>query len=251
MNRLRIGKGCQLAGLVLIVLALALLGYMVTRPPRYWGRSSRLGCDNNLKQIGLAFRTWAIDNGDQFPFNVSTNAGGTMEFCATGADGFDSNAALHFQVMSNELSTPRILVCPQDESRKPAPGFHNLQANNVSYRLHSGTNLNESNPAAVLAFCPFDGHTLHCDGSVTTGKADWKPPRRALMDVVRHNYLDWMSMSCVLFMVTGVVLLWVGSWVTWKAKGGLKPMGLALGEALLVIVAMFIFWCMLVGIARF
>src|ERR1035438_10758632 len=153
MNPLRIGRGYQVAGLVLIVIAIFLLGDMLTKLPRDWPKAQRITCANNLKQIGLSFRTWAIDNGGQFPFNVSTNAGGTMEFCATGGDGFDSNAALHFQVMSNELSTPRILVCPQDESRKPAPGFHNLQANNVSYRLHSGTNLNESNPAAVLAFC--------------------------------------------------------------------------------------------------
>ncbi len=118
MNSLRIGRGCQVAGLALIVLALIILGYLFTRPPGEWRRSSRLGCDNNLKQIGLAFRTWAIDNDDQFPFNVSTNTGGTMEHCAVGSDGFDTNAALHFQVMSNELSTPWILVCPKDKLTK-------------------------------------------------------------------------------------------------------------------------------------
>src|ERR1035438_6366511 len=104
MSPLRIGRGCQVAGLVLIVLALLLMGYMLMNPLRDWRRSSRLGCVNNLKQIGLAFRTWAIDNNGPFPFNVSTNTGGTMEFCEVGSDGFDNNAALHFQVMSNELS---------------------------------------------------------------------------------------------------------------------------------------------------
>src|ERR1700690_2770460 len=103
MNRLRIGRGCQIGGVVLIVLALVLLGYMLTRPPGDWPRAHHMYCVNNLKQIGLSFRTWALDNDGKFPFNVSTNAGGTMEFCATGADGFDSNAAVHFQVMSNEL----------------------------------------------------------------------------------------------------------------------------------------------------
>ena len=97
MNRLRIGRGCQVAGVVLIVLALALLGYLLAMPPRHGGRYKQLSCVNNLKQIGLAFRTWALDNDGQFPFNVSTNAGGTREFCAVGADGFDSNAVLHFQ----------------------------------------------------------------------------------------------------------------------------------------------------------
>ena len=118
MNRLRIGRGCQIAGVVVIVLALVLLGYLLTSMPRHWPREKHMSCVNNLKQIGLAFRAWAMDNDGQFPFNVSTNAGGTMEFCARGADGFDSNAALHFQVMSNELSTPRLLVCPRDWSRE-------------------------------------------------------------------------------------------------------------------------------------
>jgi hypothetical protein len=202
-------------------------------------------CANNLKQIGLAFRTWAIDNDGPFPFNVSTNKDGTMEFCAVDSEGFDTNAALHFQVMSNELSTPRILVCPKDPSREPAPGFASLRANNVSYLVHSGTNLNESNPTAVLAFCPFDGNTLHCDGSVTAENTGWKPPRMDFMDVVRCNYLDWMSVIGLLFMVSGVVLFWVGGRLEWKAKGGPKPRGLVLGEVLLVILALLIIALML------
>ena len=251
MNALRIGRGCQVAGVVLVVLALVLVGYQLTRPPGDWHRSRHLYCSNNLKQIGLSFRVWAIDNDGQFPFNVSTNAGGAMEFCVRGRDGFDSNAALHFQVMSNELSTPILLVCPKDWSTKPATGFYKLQANNVSYRLYSGTNLNESNPNAVLAVCPFDGNTLTCDGNVTTGKADWKPPRRALMDVVRHNYLDWMSAIYPVFMVTGVVLLWAGSRLKWKAKGGPKPRGLIIGEAVLLIVLVFLLGLVLLAIADF
>ena len=250
MNRLRIGRGCQVAGVGLIVLALIILGYTSARPHHGGRRENYRYCVNNLQQIGLSFRTWALDNDGQFPFNVSTNAGGTMEFCAPGGDGFDGNAVLHFQVMSNELSTTRILVCPRDWTRKPATWFPSLQASNVTYRLHSGVDINMSNPTAVLAFCPFDGNTLHCDGSVTQGKADWKPPGMAFMDVVRCNYLDWMSVSCPVFMVTGVVLLWVGSRLEWKAMGGPKPRGLVLGEATLLIVAVLFIWMMLQEFTR-
>ncbi len=35
------------------------------------GRSSRLNCNNNMKQIGLSFLTWSLDNGDHFPMRVS------------------------------------------------------------------------------------------------------------------------------------------------------------------------------------
>ena len=45
------------------------------------------------------------------------------------------------------------------------------------------------------------------------------------MDLVRHKYLDRVSLRCPVVMVTGLVLLWAGSRLTWKAKGGPKPMG--------------------------
>ena len=250
MNRLRIGKSCQVAGVVFIVLALALRGYLQRGPPIDQQIAPIISCGNNLKQIGLAFRTWAIDNDGQFPFNVSTNAGGTREFCAMGSDGFDGNAVQHFQVMSNELSTPRILVCPKDPSRKPAVGFASLEASNVTYRVRSGTNLNESNPTAVLVVCPFDGNTAYCDGSVTAGKGEGKLPRRTLMDVVRFKYLDWPALLLPVFIVTGVVLLWAGSRLKWKAKGGPKPIALTIGEAVLLILALLLIGLMLLATAH-
>ena len=133
------------------------------------GKAQRISCINNLKQIGLAFRIWAGDNNDQFPFNVSTNAGGTMELCLLGADGFDLNGAFHFQVMSNELNTPKILVCPDDKSKKPMLVFAgNLQATNVSYRIRSGTNITDAPPRQVLCVCPVDGNFVYTDGEVMT-----------------------------------------------------------------------------------
>lgn len=79
----------------------------------------RINCVNNLKQTGLAFRTWALDNGDHYPMQVSITLGGTMELVTNG------NAFAHFRVMSNELSTPKILFCPQetDPMRQPAWTF--------------------------------------------------------------------------------------------------------------------------------
>jgi hypothetical protein len=127
-------------------------------------------CMNNLMQIGLAFRTFAIDNDSRFPFNLSTNFGGTLELCTRASDGFDSNAVIHFQVASNELSTPRILVCPKDRFKKPATGFSLLTADNVTYRLRTGTNITERGPKQVLAVCPIDGNKLYSDGSVMDSK---------------------------------------------------------------------------------
>ena len=130
--------------------------------------AQHITCVNNLKEIGLAFKIWEGDHGDQFPFNTGTNAGGTMELCAPDKDGFDGNAWLHFKALagSEGLTTPRLLICPQDTSKHAAANWPSLTAENVSYRLRTGTNVSDVNPHEILAVCPVDGNVLYCDGSV-------------------------------------------------------------------------------------
>src|SRR5579863_2689739 len=83
---------------VLFVLAAMILP-AISRPTR----CQKINCTNNLKQTGLAFRIWEGDNNDKYPMQVSTTNGGAMELVALG------NPVPVFQVMSNELSTPKIL----------------------------------------------------------------------------------------------------------------------------------------------
>jgi hypothetical protein len=71
-------------------------------------------CVNNLKQTGLGFHLWALDNNDRFPMEVQQSQGGTLP--ASGAMRA-ADAFRVFQVMSNELQTQRILMCPADERR--------------------------------------------------------------------------------------------------------------------------------------
>lgn len=132
-------------------------------------RAQSISCMNNMKQIGLAYLVWAGDNNDKFPFNVGTAKGGTLELCDRGDDGYDRNSFRHFLVMSNELSTPKILVCPSDSSKHAAVNFGQLESENVSYQVRSGSNINESNPNEILVYCPIHHHILRVDGSVVQG----------------------------------------------------------------------------------
>jgi hypothetical protein len=143
-------------------------------------RAQSINCVNNLKQVGLAFRIWSLDHEDQFPFNVSTNAGGTLELCQADAEGYDRNAVFHFMTLSNELSVPKILVCPADKSKSAAIGFEVLQITNLSYRVRSGTNVTDANPMEILARCPIHQHVLHADGSVDRGDQSGTGRRRRL-----------------------------------------------------------------------
>lgn len=97
-----------------MVVVVLIIGVAILLPVLAWlkPKSARLSCINNLKQIDLAYKLWAGDNGDKYPMEVSVTNGGTMELMGT------SDAWKTFLVMSNELSTPRILFCPNDMGRK-------------------------------------------------------------------------------------------------------------------------------------
>jgi competence protein ComGC len=126
--------------LVVAVACIALLAAIfLPALARSKARSSRLGCANCMKQIGLGIKTWSLDNNDHFPMQVSVTNGGTMELIASGV------VHPHFQVMSNELSTPKILLCPNDEKRSYATNFADLKDRNLSYFLNmDATNDNGS-----------------------------------------------------------------------------------------------------------
>ena len=129
-------------------------------------KAQEINSMNNLKQIGLAFSIWEGDHNDQYPFNVSEAQGGTLELCNPDSDGFEKNPAPVFMVMSNELATPNILVCPNDPVHQAATNFASLTVNNISYQLRTGTNINSSDPQAILVVDPINGYVLKCDGSV-------------------------------------------------------------------------------------
>lgn len=110
-----------------------------------------------------------------------------MELSATANDGFDRNAAIHFKVMSNELSTPLILLCPRDRKTKPAGDFAQLRGENLTYRMRSGTNMTSANPEGELLKCPNDGNVLHCDGSVAEVGAEPQTGRADIINLLEFN----------------------------------------------------------------
>jgi prepilin-type N-terminal cleavage/methylation domain-containing protein/prepilin-type processing-associated H-X9-DG protein len=95
-------------------------------------QAKRASCVNNLQQLGLGFHSFAHDHNSKFPMQVAPEADGTL------LPSEDSGAILlapafrHFQALSNELVTPRILICPAD-GRSEAARFAGLQSENVSY----------------------------------------------------------------------------------------------------------------------
>jgi len=121
-------------------------------------KAQRINCTNNLKQVGLAVRQWAMDNNDLYPSRVQ-GAGGTRfvnpdlggaSLCvgvATATWGL-------FNVLSNELNTPKVLYCTAEfeSTRSNAPAFGGFNfRNNYALSYFFGVDCNESYPQMFLA----------------------------------------------------------------------------------------------------
>ena len=114
--------------ITLIAILMALFVPWVRYPSDWRLRAPNTHCISQLKQVGLSLRVWAGDNNDKFPWQISLTNGGTLELVPDGA------TYRHFQVMSNELNTPKILWCPADRQRTETTNFEfGFGNSNVSY----------------------------------------------------------------------------------------------------------------------
>jgi prepilin-type processing-associated H-X9-DG protein len=143
-------------------------------------RSSRINCVNNLKQINIAIRIWPpVYSDGEPPMSVSVTNGGAMETLATG------NVAGCFQVMSNQLGTPKILICPADLERIAATNFQNdFNNSHISYFLNPDAR--EFYPQQIM-----DGDdNLATNGvAVKSGMVEFPANMRISFTAARHKFV--------------------------------------------------------------
>ena len=115
--------GLTLIELLVIIAIIAVFAAMIQIPrPIHKTNARRIACTNNLRQVGLGFRIWSDDFNGKLPMELSVTNGGAMEALAAG------DLVTVFEVMSNELNTPKLLFCPAewlatDSTRSFATGF--------------------------------------------------------------------------------------------------------------------------------
>jgi prepilin-type processing-associated H-X9-DG protein len=160
---------------VLVIIAVVAIFVLMLDIPGFNNAKAhalRIQCLNNLNQTGLADRIWEGDHGNLYPQAAWETNGGTMEFTS------GPNAFRHFQIMSNELSTPKVLLCPADDDRFiAATNFININNSNLSFFV--GIVSNDNNPSLILSG----------DHNITNGTKI----RNGLLELTTNNPSRWTT----------------------------------------------------------
>ena len=145
------GEGFALAGLILgyLSIALALVMIPITAAlvlpamSKAKSRAQTISCTSNMKQIGLAARLWSNDHNEIYPPD--------------------------FLTMSNELVTPKLLVCPGDTTKTRAQDWSQFNpSQNATYEFLT-PGAKETDILGQIAFrCPIHNNIGLGDGSVQT-----------------------------------------------------------------------------------
>jgi len=151
-------------------------------------RGEQAMCFNNLRRIGHAFQLWANDHEDRNPWVTPVSEGGTF----SSANPLKANAYFQMGMVSNELATPQVLICPSDRG----VGALRRMAGDFSYTNAEGGFFVPGFRNAALSYI--------------IGLHSFPDASRAILSGDRNIRWDGLNQSCSAG-INSCALIWGGS----------------------------------------